>query len=131
MVDTDDARRHSLVGFSIAEEPLLKKVFFEDRKSVSKEFGSEIWMPDPALLLEMKINSMPDRPQDDKRMKDLSDICALLLYSGVKPSELSNGLETREKFRQAISGVSEHEWDRVAGILDEQKLDLKRIVREI
>jgi hypothetical protein len=43
--------------------------------------GLNVVLPDHSLLLEMKINSFPGRTQDDKKTKDLADICALLLYS--------------------------------------------------
>ena len=131
LVDTADERRHNVVGFSIAEEPLLQNVFLGKQKSAKKLHGLDIVLPDPDLLMEMKINSFPNRTQDDKRTKDLTDICALLLYSGSKPSTLthSKGRATRiENFQNAIASLPEDEWDSVARILDEQKNDLKRVV---
>jgi hypothetical protein len=134
LVDTDDERRHKIVGFTIAEELLLQKVFFEKRGTVAKFLDSEITMPDPSLLLEMKINSLPNRTPDDKRTKDLMDICALLLYSVSEPPTLSdsdNNPKRKEKFQQAITSLPEAEWDNVARILDEEKIDLKRVVARI
>ncbi|MHB2035575.1 MAG: hypothetical protein ACYCPW_02390 [Nitrososphaerales archaeon] len=134
LVDTADERRHKIVGFSIAEEPLLQNVFLGKQKSTTKLNGLDIVLPDPVLLMEMKINSFPNRTQDDKRTKDLTDICALLLYSGSKPPILSDSkerLSRRENFEKAIASLPEDEWDSVARILDEQKSDLKRVVAEI
>ncbi|MHB8566436.1 MAG: hypothetical protein ACYC7D_08625 [Nitrososphaerales archaeon] len=134
LVDTADERRHKLVGFSIAEEPLLQNVFLGKQKDTKRFNDMDIVLPDPSLLIEMKINSFPNRGQDDKKTKDLTDLCALLLYSSLKLPLFSNSKEQltrRENFKKAISDLSETEWNNVARILDEEKSDLKRVVAEI
>ena len=65
LVDTVDERRHKLVGFSIAEEPLLQNVFSGLHRSEMKLNKLDVVLPDPVLLLEMKINSLPNRTKDD------------------------------------------------------------------
>ncbi len=134
LVDTADERRHKIVGFSIAEEPLLEDVFLGKQRSTKKFLGLDIVLPDATLLMEMKIHSFPKRTQDEKKTKDLTDICALLLYSGSNSPILTDSKEDRtrrENFRKAITTLPEDEWDSVARILDEQKRDLKRAVTGI
>lgn len=89
------------------------------------------YFPDPSLLLEMKINSFPDRAQDNKKTKDLADICALLLYSETT-SFAFGGLKGRNiarsrKFESGIRTLPETEWDHVSRLLDEDKRELKRV----
>lgn len=130
LVDTADEKRHEIVGFSIAEEPLLQNVFSGKQKS-TKDLGLNVVLPDPALLMEMKINSFPDRTQDDKKTKDLADICALLLYSGTKLPVLSDSKERirrKQRFQNAVTSLAESEWDAVSRLLDEDKRELKRII---
>ena len=134
LVDTADKRRHKIVGFSIAEEPLLQGVFSGEQKTTTNFIGLGVVLPDPALLMEMKINSFPDRTHDDKKTKDLADICALLLYSEVKPPILSDSKERivrKARFRSSIASLTELEWDGVGRLLDENKQELKRIVAGI
>lgn len=129
LVDTDDDRRNKLVGFSIAEELLLKEIFTGKRNTMVNYKSTNVIVPEVSLLLEMKITSFPNRTKDDKRTKDLADICALLLYSNSKLPTLDE--VKKNKFEKALSILPEEEWDRIASILDEEKRDLKRVVTRI
>ena len=51
-------------------------------------------MPSPSLLLAMKMCSIAGRDKEDKRIKDLCDIVALSLYSGISLEKLKERLST-------------------------------------
>ena len=121
LVDSKDPRRFKLAGFSVVEEPLLSRVFVGKECVEIEAYGARILMPTPQLLMEMKIKSFPDRTKDDKRTKDLADICALLLYSGHKPppaSQTREGKELWQRYCDALTKTTKEEWDYVANALD-------------
>lgn len=72
------------LGFTPIDEPLLKYVF-EDKKYSRevKEFSRKLLLPAPVILLATKINSAVLRDKVDKRYKDICDITALCLFSGL------------------------------------------------
>ncbi|MBI2139690.1 nucleotidyl transferase AbiEii/AbiGii toxin family protein [Candidatus Woesearchaeota archaeon] len=72
-------------GFNPIDEPLLKFVFEKGEHTFLKEFGKKLLVPKPELLLAMKINSLPNRDREHKRIKDICDIFALAWYSGLNP----------------------------------------------
>ena len=51
-------------------------------------FGRQLLLPTPAVLLATKLNTIGKRDQRHKRVKDLCDIAALLLYADVGITEL-------------------------------------------
>jgi hypothetical protein len=126
MVDTDDKRRVKLVGFPIAEELLLKEVFENQRYTKLNFLSTEVLVPDSSLLTEMKMTSFLARPEGDKRSKDLTDICALLLYLRPKLSNLDENRMNR--FRKTLEKFPEEDWESVASILDEKSNELKRFL---
>ncbi|MDA4110913.1 MAG: hypothetical protein OK439_00120 [Thaumarchaeota archaeon] len=131
-VDTADPRRIDLVGSSVIDEPLLKTVFLGKERISAKFYGTDIIMPTPRLLIEMKLKSFPDRTQDDKKTKDLADICALMLYTQPEPLTLTANQDTRllkENFERGMETLAEEEWDRVGMMLDESRADLIRLLR--
>ena len=76
----DDFREQ--FGFTPIDEPLLVPVFSDKKnRTEMKEFGKLLWLPSSHMMLAMKIKSHPDRDRDHKRVKDVSDIAALLLFS--------------------------------------------------
>ncbi len=72
-------------GFTPIDEPLLGPVFADpgNRTEVG-EYGKQLWLPSPNMMLAMKMKSHPDRGKEHKRIKDVSDIAALLLFGSIK-----------------------------------------------
>ena len=121
LVDSQDPKRFKVAGFNVLEEQLLERVF-SGTDSVTMELGGvSVVMPSPRLLMEMKIKSFPRRTQDDKRTKDLIDLCALLLFSGFKPPNVfknPDGIDLLYRYERAMERTKEEEWDTVARSLD-------------
>ncbi|MFH1101042.1 MAG: nucleotidyl transferase AbiEii/AbiGii toxin family protein [Methanobacteriota archaeon] len=70
-------------GFTPVDEPLLTFVFQHKKYRVElTEFNIPLWVPSPEILLATKIKSVPRRTKDEKLIKDICDIYALLWYSG-------------------------------------------------
>ncbi|MDA4134832.1 MAG: hypothetical protein OK441_04620 [Thaumarchaeota archaeon] len=129
LVDSDDPKRFKVAGFSVMDEPLLARVFSGSDGVTTKMEGISISMPSPRLLMEIKAGSLPRRTPDDKRTKDLIDICGLLLYSGVDPPVLPKAF--LRKYVQAITSTKGEEWNRVATALDVTTAMAKRTARLI
>ncbi len=82
VVDMITSRFKEYFGFTPIDEPLLTSVFNDENNRVEvKEFGRRLWLPVPELLLSMKIKSCLNRAKEHKRVKDICDIAALLLFS--------------------------------------------------
>jgi len=132
LVDTKATTRFRRAG-SFLDQPLLAEAF--GGKSVIYDMkGISVMMPTPEMLILLKVKSFPDRTQDDKRTKDLTDLCALLLFSGAK---LPNLTDTQEKsslkapYKSALDNTGESEWEKVAKMLDIQVPTVKRAARRI
>lgn len=87
-------------GFTPIDEPLLKPVFSDPKNRIEIEmFDKRLWLPSPDLLMAMKIKSYPDRTKDHKKIKDVSDIAALLLFSSI---QMEDGIFTEFLIREDI-----------------------------
>jgi hypothetical protein len=130
LVDSKDPKRFKVAGFNVLEEPLLEGVFSGSDSVTTNIEGVNIVMPAPRLLMEMKVKSFPGRTADDKRTKDLIDLCGLLLYSGFKPPSLG-GPNLLENYENAVEKTKDDEWNRVAASLDITTAVAKRMARLI
>jgi hypothetical protein len=117
LVDSDDPKRFEKAGFNVLEEPLLAGVFAGKEGVKTKLEGISVLMPAPQLLMEMKVKSFPSRTQDDKKTKDLIDLCALLLFSGSKPPTLE-GKERAASYNRELNTTTKEEWKIIADNLD-------------
>lgn len=134
LVDSKDQKRFKVAGFNVLEEPLLARVFSGADRVTAKLEGVNVVMPAPQLLMEMKIKSFPRRTQDDKRTKDLIDLCALLLFSGFKPPILSKspgGRRLLDRYERAVGKTKDEEWNNVAASLDITASAARRTARLI
>lgn len=100
------------------DEELLNTVFGNPSYRKGLEyFRNKVFMPIPRLLLAMKLKSFPNRTKDDKRTKDICDICALSMFSE-NINDLRNGLSGVLKHSQinaAVGRISEEDYKTVEG----------------
>ena len=132
LVDSTSPTRFKRAGFTVLEEPLLSKVFAGKDQVATKLDGIKVTMPSPQLLMEMKVRSFPLRTADDKKTKDLLDLCALLLYSGLKPSMVNNnpeGGKVTARYAKAIDNTTKEEWKYVSESLGISESEARRIAR--
>ncbi len=76
------------LGFSPVDEPLLKEAFENNKSRTTKEFGKDVLLPVPELLLAMKLHSILHRDKTHKRLKDFCDIVALCIYSELEMNDI-------------------------------------------
>jgi hypothetical protein len=75
-----------IMGFVPADEPLIEPVFTDARMRLPHAgLPRNVLLPVPGLLIATKLWHLPERTKDDKAIKDLSDLFALVQYS---PSSL-------------------------------------------
>ncbi len=97
MVDNIPSTFKETFHMNPIDEPLLKHVFANEKNRVElEEFSRKLYLPTPAILLSTKLRALPGRNKKHKRMKDIHDIVALLLFS-------KNNLEIRQEALQYIS----------------------------
>lgn len=76
----DDARK--VLGFPLLAEPRLSHVFAGGDSTFAEEFGCRFVIPSPWILAATKLASVTNRTAGHKRHKDVSDLYAVLRYSG-------------------------------------------------
>lgn len=108
-------------GFTPIDEPLLELVFSdENNRTEVKEYDKQLWLPSPNMMLAMKMKSHPDREKDHKRIKDVSDIAALLLFSSISREEgwLSKLLRAEDiaRFRETLTAEDIERAAQVIGV---------------
>ncbi|MEK6975292.1 MAG: nucleotidyl transferase AbiEii/AbiGii toxin family protein [Candidatus Thermoplasmatota archaeon] len=87
---------------TIIDEPLLTEVFQnENARRLLPEFGDNVYLPLPPYLVATKLHSLTTRTKDDKAVKDLCDLYALVAYGG------STSLEIRRLIHFALPDVAE------------------------
>jgi len=78
----------NLLGFVPIDEPLLSLVFQDKMYTITTLFEKTVLLPKPHVLLAMKLNSAPNRDKENKRIKDIADIYALLWHSDIALPQL-------------------------------------------
>ena len=98
--DTDGLETFEEVfGFRPPAEPLLVHVFMDDAAQPLSsirtwDVSNEISVVDDDLLAAMKIRSIPDRDREQKQVKDVADLHALLWY-GREYGEIHSDVRSR------------------------------------
>jgi len=134
IVDLIHPEIRNLFGFIPIDEPLLSLVFKEGMYSTNLLFGRKVKLPDPAALLAMKINSAPKRDKQNKLVKDIADIYALLWYSDARLPQLLEQLFSivpKEQVAKTTKGFQKESINSVATILGVNSEEITRVIREI
>ena len=87
IVDHQPKDFRPVFGFNPIQEPLLAFAFEGNSRKLA-EFEKKLLLPSPPLLLATKLNSIKYRDKNDKRIKDLCDMYALLWHSGETPENV-------------------------------------------
>jgi hypothetical protein len=124
----------NLLGFVPIDEPLLSLVFQEKMHRTQVLFGKNVLIPEPHVMLAMKINSAPRRDKEHKLLKDIADIYALLWNSDIKLSQLKEQLfaiTPKETARKTVQTFSPEDISKVATILGVDSQEISRVLKEI
>lgn len=134
IVDCIHPEIKSLLGFVPIDEPLLSLVFQEKMCKTPQLFGKEVLIPEPSVMLAMKLNSAPRRDKEHKLIKDIADIYALLWHSDTKLSQLKEQLFTitiKEKVRKTVHKFSDEDISKAAATLGIDSQEISRVLKEI
>ncbi|MCL2288058.1 MAG: hypothetical protein FWC33_02600 [Candidatus Bathyarchaeota archaeon] len=134
IVDCIHPEIKNLLGFVPIDEPLLSLIFQEKMYRTQSLFGKNVLIPEPHVMLAMKLNSAPKRDKEHKLLKDIADIYALLWYSDIKLSKLKEQLfaiTSKETVKQAVRTFSIEDINKVATILGINNQEISRVLKEI
>jgi hypothetical protein len=92
-IDAMVTNRHELqrkvLGFDPIDEPLLADIFRNPAlRSTLPAFGPDVYLPTAPVLIGTKLKSLPERTQDDKAVKDLCDLYALIDFGGARRRDI-------------------------------------------
>jgi hypothetical protein len=93
LVDNSHPLLEELCDITPLVEPALKDALRDEKFQTIERSGREIKIPDPEILLEMKLSSLVKRTKTDKKVKDVCDIYALIWHSWKHFTEVTNHLK--------------------------------------
>lgn len=115
------------------DEPLLSNVFEDgmfNNISLSTKAKIKVKVPKPETLLAMKFNSVDNRTRDHKRIKDMSDILALIWFSDLEMDEMKEKVSSLKKIgeiEQSIRKFKAEEIEKAAKTIDFDSENMSRI----
>jgi len=110
---------NEVCGYDPIDEPLLK-LGFDNNWFVTHNKFDNVKVTEPHLLLAMKMNSVLQRDKDDKRIKDISDIFALMWHSPLPFDDIKfrfNLIYEKTKLNDTISKFKVADIDQVSSVL--------------
>jgi len=123
-----------LLGFVPIDEPLLSLVFQDKIYTVTTLFEKTVLLPKSHVLLAMKLNSAPNRDKENKRIKDIADIYALLWYSDIALPQLKNqffSIYPKEKARKIIQIFTKEDINKVSTTIGIKTQEITRVLTEL
>ncbi|MGI0093485.1 MAG: nucleotidyl transferase AbiEii/AbiGii toxin family protein [Nitrosotalea sp.] len=134
MSDNIHVDAQKIVGFPLLDESLLSHVFDNQKFTFLNEFGGKFKLPTPEILISTKLKSAPNRTKDDKRIKDISDIYALLWYSNVDFNDIKQNVQQIsgiQRISDVVSGFTETEYDAVSNAIGIDSKEIARVINEL
>ena len=129
IVDTIPRNFKKTFGFDPIDEPLLKIAFEKGEHVIMTEFEKKLLLPRPELLLAMKINSLPGRDKEHKKIKDLCDIFALAWYTNINLNELDlSKYVSKKSIKKCQNLIADYDLEKVAVQLGHDKEEIKRVI---
>ena len=131
VVDHLHPKFRSIFGFDPIDEPYLSFTFQEGLFLETRIAEMTVRLPPQHHLLAMKLNSVQNRNREDKRIKDITDIYALLWFSGLSVDELRSRLFRifdEEKARQVVRSLSPTEISKAARAIGFEQNEVSRVL---
>jgi hypothetical protein len=95
IVDNMHPENASVFRIKPIDEPLLSDAYEKMKlHEILINENEKILIPDPDVLLAMKLSSFPSRTKDDKKVKDACDIYSLLWHSEMDLKEITTKVRT-------------------------------------
>ena len=122
------------LGFVPPDEPLLDRVFGEKRCSTTVGIGTnEVKVPTPDILMAMKLNSVVNRFEDHKRVKDLCDLTSLALFTDQNRVDLVEsvvGASDERRLKKLSGALSIEDVQRAGDILGIDMLTVRGVISD-
>lgn len=129
IVDSIPKDFRKVFGFNPIDEPLLKRVFEKKEYVIIKEFGKSLLLPRLELLLAMKVNSLPNRDMEHKKIKDICDIFALSWYSDINIEEINLAKYVSKKnLQKCLNSISDENFEKACTQIGHENRELKRVI---
>lgn len=78
-----------VLGYAPTDEPLADLAFTDPaHRTLVPGLGSNVYVPSASVLVATKLHSLPERTKDDKAVKDLCDLYALVQYGGARERDI-------------------------------------------
>ena len=132
IVDTIHKDFQEICGYDPIDEPILTLGFKNNWFTTHDEFDN-IKVTMPHLLLAMKMNSVLNRDKDDKRIKDMCDIFALMWHSTTTFDDIKirfRMIYDRKKAADTISKFTDHDISRVGETLGISHSEIEAVFTE-
>ena len=94
MVDRIHPLNNEVFKIKPIDEPLLAYAIEKERMREITISEKTILVPQPEVLLAMKLSAFPRRTKDDKKVKDACDIYALIWHSNRPSREIINSIKS-------------------------------------
>lgn len=133
IVDNIPNNFKEIVGFIPIDEPLLS-LAFSGKNMLVKEFDKKLLLPSSLLLLAMKINSLPHRTKDHKKIKDLCDIFSLLWYSDIdmkKAKEELLEITTKNNIKNCLQSITEENLEKASLQINHNVVEIHRVLQQL
>jgi len=130
IVDNIPANFSKTFNFNPIDEPLLR-LAFENSNSKIKEFGKDLLLPTPDLLLAMKITSLPNRDKEHKKIKDICDIFALLWYSDIDIANINNRIRkfiSEESIKTCLTEIKKEDVQKASPQISHSTEEIWRVI---
>jgi len=122
------------LGFVSIDEPLLSLVYQDKMHTITTLFEKIALLPEPHVLLAIKLNSAPNRDKENKRIKDIANTYALLWHSDIALPHLKNQLLSiypKEKARETIQSFTEEDINKVSTAIGTSTQEISRVLTEL
>lgn len=134
MLPSSGEKVRGRLGFIPPDEPLLERVFLDEDMSTSVGIGrQQVKVPTPDVLMAMKFNSVVNRFEDHKRVKDLCDLTSLALFSGMDRSDLVTSvrqISNNARLAQLSTALSIADVELAGSILGIEPLLVRGVITE-
>jgi hypothetical protein len=121
-------------GFNPIDEPLLKLAKNVGMSRTLDHEGIRVRSVSPELLLAMKIRSLPSRTQDHKRVKDILDIYALSLFSGIPFKGIKGRLHsivTQNDVEKSLRGLRSEHYIEASRVISEDWSQVRLVLEDL
>ncbi len=134
MLPSSGEKVRGRLGFVPPDEPLLGRVFEDRDRSTEVDIGErQVKVPTPDIQMAMKFNSVVNRFEDHKRIKDLCDLTALALYSGMNRRDLVTSvlaISDEGRLAQLPTAVTTKDMELVGSILGIDPNQVRGVITE-